>query len=182
MIKQKDELVPVGKKIKKARLAKKVNLDLFAKETGLNKDYIKELEKGEQIPSVGTLLQISKILCLDSNFFLKNSDTNTKERARAYTKRTDNYVYSPLCLGDENKHLKAFHITVQAKQAHKGVGFKHEGEEFVYVLKGDVEVKVGDNINTLSNGDSLHFNSSIKHDLINIGKTDAELIVVVYSP
>jgi uncharacterized cupin superfamily protein len=62
------------------------------------------------------------------------------------------------------------------------VGFRHEGEEFVYVLKGEVEIAVGDHINHLKPGESLHFNSSIKHDLKNEGDTDAELIVVLYSP
>ncbi|MEA2060407.1 MAG: cupin domain-containing protein [Thermodesulfobacteriota bacterium] len=71
---------------------------------------------------------------------------------------------------------------VEAQQPHDGVGFQHEGEEFVYVLKGEVQIQVGDNINALKPGDSLHFNSGIKHDLKNTGDTDAELIVVVYSP
>jgi len=50
------------------------------------------------------------------------------------------------------------------------------------VLKGEVEILVGDNVNLLKAGDSLQFNSGIKHDLKNVGKEDAELIVVVYSP
>ena len=182
MAKQKNEIVSTGKKIKKIRLEKKIDLDFIANETGLAKDFIKKVESGDQIPSVGTLLQISRALGIDSGFFLKEQETTSKERTQAYTKRTDNYAYTPLTPGAANKHLKAFRIMVEAKQSHSGVGFRHEGEEFVYVLNGEVEVKVGDNINNLSSGDSLHFNSGIKHDLKNTGNTDAELIVVVYSP
>ncbi len=50
------------------------------------------------------------------------------------------------------------------------------------MLIGNVEVKVGENINKLKAGDSLHFNSGVKHDLVNSGKIDAELVVVVYAP
>ena len=175
-------MVSTGKKIKKARLDKKITLDVIANETGFDKAFIKKVESGEQIPSVGTLLQISRALGIDSSFFLKEQESTAEERAKAYTKRTDNYAYTPLTPGAENKHLKAFRIVVEARQAHDGVGFLHEGEEFVYVLKGNVEIQVGDNINTLGPGDSLHFNSGIKHDLKNIGTEDAELIVVVYSP
>jgi len=50
------------------------------------------------------------------------------------------------------------------------------------VLNGEVEITVGDHINLLKAGESLHFNSGIKHDLKNMGETDAELIVVVYTP
>jgi len=65
---------------------------------------------------------------------------------------------------------------------HKGVGYQHEGEEFVYVLKGDIEVVVGDHVNRLRKDDSLHFNSAIRHQMRNVGKETAELIVVLYNP
>lgn len=182
MAKSNEELVPIGKKIKQIRLGKNLTLDILANETGLAKDYIKDIESGKQRPPVGTLLQISRALGVDSGFLLKEQEDTAELRAEAYTKRTDNYAYTPLTPGAENKHLKAFRIVVEAHKAHKGVGFQHEGEEFAYVLKGNVEITVGENINILGPGESLHFNSSVKHDLKNAGDVDAELIVVVYSP
>lgn len=179
---KKKEIVPIGKRIRRARLAKKISLDNMANETGLSKEMIKKIEGGQQRPSVGTLLQISRTLHIDSSFLLKEQDDTVEARSKAYTKRTDNYAYTPLTPNAENKHLKAFRIVVEAQKSHGGVGFQHEGEEFVYVLSGRVEVQVGEHINKLKKGDSLHFNSGIKHDLRNIGKTDAELIVVVYAP
>ena len=178
----KKEIIPIGKRIRRARLDRKISLDTMANETGLSKAFIKQIEGGEHRPSVGTLLQISKTLQLDSGFLLKEQDDALEERTNAYTKRTDNYAYTPLTPGAANKHLKAFRILVEAGASHDGVGFQHEGEEFVYVLKGRVEVQVGDHVNVLKPGDSLHFNSGIKHDLRNVGDEDAELIVVVYAP
>jgi transcriptional regulator with XRE-family HTH domain len=179
---KKNQIIPIGKRIRRARLDKKITLDTMANETGMSKDFIKKIEGGDQRPSVGTLLQISKILHIDSSFLLKEQGETIKQRSRAYTKRTDNYAYTPLTPNAENKHLKAFKIVIEAGKGHDGVGFQHEGEEFVYVIKGDVEIKVGDNINKLKSGDSLHFNSGIKHDLINTGKIDAQLVVIVYAP
>ncbi len=179
---KKKGITPVGKRIKRARLDKKMTLETMANETGLSKEFIKKIEGGDQRPSVGTILQISRTLHIDSSFLLKEQDDAAQERSKAYTKRTDNYAYTPLTPTAENKHLKAFRIVVEAQKSHGGVGFQHEGEEFAYVLKGKVEVQVGEHINKLKKGDSLHFNSGIKHDLRNIGKTDAELIVVVYAP
>ena len=179
---KKKEITPIGKRIKRVRLDKKMSLDTMANETGLSKEFIKKIEGGEKRPSVGTLLQISRTLQLDSGFLLKEQEDTLEERSQAYTKRTDNYAYTPLTPGAENKHLKAFRIVVDAGESHDGVGFHHEGEEFVYVLEGRVEVQVGDHINLLEPGDSLHFNSGIKHDLRNVGDKDAELIVVVYAP
>ncbi len=175
-------IVPVGKKIKKERVRKKMTLDRVVNETGLSIDYLKKIEAGKEIPSVGTLLQISRALEIDSGFFLREEESRLKNRIRAYTKRTDNYAYTTLTPGAENKHLKAFKIFIDAMQDHKGVGYQHEGEEFIYVLSGKIEVMVGDHVNKLDTGDSLHFNSGIRHQLRNIGEGKAELIVVVYGP
>ena len=178
--KKADTVIPVGKKIKKARTAKKITLDFVANETGCSIDYLKKLEAGKVIPPVGTLLQIARTLQIDSGLFLKEQEANLNKRIKAYTKRTDNYAYTTLTPGAENKHLKAFRVTIDAMQNHSGVGYQHEGEEFIYVLSGKIEVIVGDNVNTLSKNDSLHFNSGIKHMLRNVGKKQAELIVVIY--
>ncbi|MDI6686633.1 MAG: XRE family transcriptional regulator [Desulfobacterales bacterium] len=178
--KKADTVIPIGKKIKKARTAKKITLDFVANETGCSVDYLKKLEAGKMIPPVGTILRIARTLQIDSGLLLKEQEDKLKKRIKAYSKRTDNYAYTTLTPGAENKHLKAFRVIIDAMQNHKGVEYQHEGEEFVYVLSGKIEVIVGDNVNTLSKNDSLHFNSGIKHMLRNIGKKDAELIVVIY--
>jgi transcriptional regulator with XRE-family HTH domain len=178
----KSKTTSVGKKIKKARKEKNISLDMIANETGCAVDLLKKIESGKKIPPVGTLLQIAKALDIDSSFFLKEVDSAKESRVEAYTKRTENYAYKTLTPGAEKKHLKAFKVTIKPLSEHAGVGYMHEGEEFVYVITGKVEIKVGDHVNKLKKGDSLHFNSSIKHQLTNIGKSKAKLIVTIYSP
>ncbi len=177
---QKD--ISVGKKIKKARQGKKVTFNNMANETGLSVDEIRSIENGNTVPSVGNLLQIARVLQIDSGFLLKNQEETLENRVKEYEKRTDNYAYTSLTPGAENKHLKAFKIKIDPMQDHKGVGYCHEGEEFVYVLKGKVEIMVGDHKNVLKKDESLQFNSSIKHHLANKSKKTAELIVIVYGP
>jgi len=173
---------PVGKKIKKVRLEKKITLDRIANETGCSVEYLKAVETGREIPPVGTLLQISRALEIDSGILLKEQESNLKKRIKAYTTRTESYAYTTLTPGAENKHLKAFRVTVDPQQAHKGVGYQHAGEEFVYVLAGKIEVVVGEHKNILAQGDSLHFNSGIRHQLRNISDQQAVLLVVIYGP
>jgi len=131
---------------------------------------------------VGALLQLARALEVDSALLLKEEESRLSKRIKAYTQRTDNYAYETLTPGAENKHLKAFRVTIPAGQDHKGVGYQHEGEEFDYVLSGHVEVSVGDHVNRLGPGESLHFNSGIRHMLRNVGDEDALLIVVIYNP
>ena len=174
--KKAEAVAPVGKKIRKERLKKKMSLDRVANETGFSVDYLKKVEGGKKIPPVGALLQIARALEIDSGFFLKEQETSLRSRIKAFTKRTENYAYMTLTPGAENKHLKAFKVSIDAMTDHKGVGYHHEGEEFVYVLAGKIEVVVGDHINRLDVGDSLHFNSGIRHQLRNVGNEEAELM------
>ena len=174
--------VPVGKKIKKARTAKKIALDQVANETGFSVEYIKEIEAGKAMPPVGALLQIARALEIDSGSLLKEPESKMQSRIKAQTKRTEDYAYTTLTPGAENKHLKAFLVSIEAQQIHKGVDYHHEGEEFVYVLQGRIEVTVGEHVNTLRAGESLHFNSGIRHKLKSVSDDKAELIVVIYSP
>ncbi len=180
--KKKGELEPIGKKIKKVRTKKKITLNGMANETGFSIDYLKQIEAGKKIPPVGALLQIARALEIDSGFFLREQETAMQTRVRAFSKRTDNYAYTTLTPGAENKHLKAFKVTIEAQKDHEGVGYQHEGEEFVYVLKGKVEITVGEHVNRLDAGDSLHFNSGIRHRMRNLSDDTAEMLVVVYGP
>lgn len=173
---------PVGKRIRKARLGRKMTYDDLANETGLAREEIKRIESGDRVPPVGTLLLLSRALMIDSGALLREESEKQEARAKQYTKRTENYAYTPLTPAAENKHLKAFRIVIEPMQDHKGVGYQHEGEEFAYVLTGDVEITVGEHRNRLKKGDSLHFNSGITHHMKNIGKTKAELIVTIYTP
>jgi quercetin dioxygenase-like cupin family protein len=173
---------PVGTKIKRARTGKKLTLDQVANETGFTTDYLKEIEAGKSMPPVGALLQIARALQIDSGALLKDEESKLQKRIKAQTKRTENYAYTTLTPGAENKHLKAFRVVIDPQQDHKGVGYQHEGEELDYVLSGKVEVTVGDHVNRLKAGDCLHFNSGIRHSLKNTGREKAELLVVIYTP
>lgn len=180
--KKKTEMETVGQKIKTVRTKKNITLDAMANDTGFAIDYLKKVEAGKKIPPVGALLQIARALEIDSTFFLREQASAMQDRVHAYTKRTDNYAYTTLTPGAENKHLKAFKVAIEPLKDHEGVGYQHEGEEFVYVLQGAVEIAVGEHINVLEEGDSLHFNSGIRHRMRNISDMRAEMLVVVYGP
>lgn len=171
----------VSVQIKAARKAKDLSLDQIANETGFAVAYLKDIEAGKATPPVGALLQIAKALQIDSASLLRERSSLGKRQVDT-TKRTENYGYETLTPGAENRRLKAFRVTVEAGRHHSGGGYQHEGEEFNYVLKGRVQVIVGDHVNELAAGDSLLFNSGVKHQLRNVGEETAELIAVIYSP
>ena len=174
---------PLGKKLMKLRRQKKLTLMNVANETGLKKEYISQVEKGEVIPPVSVILQISRALEIDSSILLREEEKEVgKKTDTDYQKRTEAYAYETLTPEARHKHLKAFRVFIDPKSDHKGVSYQHLGEEFIYVLKGKIEVMVGENKNTLAPHESLHFNSSIVHKLRNVSSQKAELLVVLYTP
>ncbi len=174
---------PLGKRLMKLRREKKLTLKNLANETGLTARYISQVESGEVIPPVSVILQISRALEIDSGVLLSEEKRRRgKKSDEDYQKRTEDYTYETLTPEARHKHLKAFKVFIDPKSDHKGVSYQHLGEEFIYVFKGRIEVRVGENKNTLSPDECLHFNSSIVHRLRNISAERAELLVVLYTP
>ena len=173
----------IGKILGKLRKGKNLSLLSLANETGLSTKYISQIEKGELTPSVSVLLQLSRALEVDSSVLLIEDKARAAQKSlEEYRKRTENYTYETLTPEAKHKHLRAFKVFIDPLSDHKGVSYQHEGEEFQYVLKGKIEVVIGENKNILGPGDCLHFNSSIVHKLRNITTERAELLVVLYTP
>ena len=174
---------PFGKRLMKVRKEKKLHLKNLANETGLTTKYISQIEKGEIIPPVSVILQLSRALEIDSSILLREEERLAgKKSDQDFQKRTEAYTYQTLTPEARHKHLKSFKVFIDPKTEHKGVSYQHLGEEFIYVLKGKIEVMVGENKNMLGPHQSLHFNSSIVHKLRNVGSENAELLVVLYTP
>lgn len=180
MATKKKESPTLGERIASMRKKLKMDMDTLAYKTGCTVELLEQIEKGEVAPPVGTLIQISRALAIDSAALL--AEDKKKERRRSYRKRTKSYSYKTLTPGAEDKHLWAYMITMEPKKEHEKVEYKHEGEEFIYVLEGRVEVQVADEVNILKKGAALHFNSSLPHTLKNLSTKESKLIVVVFTP
>ena len=173
-----------GAKMKQLRQLRKISFETLANKTGLSHRYLREIEEGKIIPPVSAVIQISKALSIDSGSFLsaEEQEALAKKRRESFYKRTQAYSYKTLTPDAETKHMKAFLVTIDPRQDHKMVEYRHEGEEFLYVLKGHVEVVVGENQNLLKKGETLHFDSGIPHKLRNLSDEEAKFLVVIYTP
>ena len=173
-----------GAKMKQLHQARKISFEQLATQTGLSQRYLKEIEEGITIPPVSMVIQIAKALSVDSGSFLsaEEQEASRKRRRESFFKRTQAYSYKTLTPDAEQKHMKAFLVTIDPKQDHKMVEYRHEGEEFLYILKGDVAVRVGENQTLLKKGETLHFDSGITHRLSNLSEEEAQLLVVIYTP
>ena len=174
----------LGEKVQKLRESHEWSLEDLAQRTGHTPEFIQQVENNEVVPSVSFLLRISKALDVDPGTFLRDDEKAAiqDQRAQAFIKRTKNYYYQTLTPGAENLHLRGFMITIEPKQAHKPVAYKHEGEEFIYVMEGSLELTLDHKIKHLKVGESIHYNSEIPHKLKNLGNETTRCLVMLYTP
>lgn len=174
----------LGEKIKKIRESNSWTIEYLAEKTDQTPEFIEKVEKGEMVPSVSFLLKLSRAIGVDPGAFLSDEEKAQIEdkRAKAFITRTKNYAYQTLTPGAENQHLRGFMITIEAKQDHKPVAYKHEGEEFIYVMEGSLELTLDSKVTHLRTGESMHYNSEIAHKLKNIGNETTRCLVMLYTP
>ena len=176
-----NEPISIGQRIRLAREQKGLSKKELAGNAGCLDEYLGWVEDGQVEPPVALLIQLAKALRLDTATFLE-VDTSSNRRLEEAAKRTEHYSYKTLTPPEADSHLMAFSVTIPPKTAHKGVGYQHEGEEYVYVLSGEVEVTVDEEETMLVKKESLRFNSNLDHHLSNPGDGEAELLVILYLP
>ncbi|HOO90144.1 MAG TPA: FAD-binding protein [Syntrophales bacterium] len=173
-----------GEKLLRLRESHGWSRESLAQSTGQSPEFIEQCEKNEISPSVSFLLRLSRILDVDPGTFLHESEKTAirDQRAKQFMQRTQNYSYQTLTPGAENEHLRSFMITIEPRQAHKPVAYKHEGEEFIYVMEGDLELTLGGKAHKLRPHESIRFNSEIPHKLKSLSNEPTRCLVVLYTP
>ncbi|MCB2228270.1 MAG: FAD-binding protein [Desulfarculaceae bacterium] len=155
----------------------------LAGKTGQDPDFIAQVEEERLSPPVAFILSMAKVMEVDPGTFLNSEEQAaiTDRRAKAYRQRTQSYHYTTLTPEAENSHLRAFMITIEPHLTHKPVAYKHEGEEFIFVMEGELEFTLGSKVQQLKAGESIHFNSDIPHKLKSQSSEPTRCLVVLYT-
>ncbi len=176
--------VSFGQRIKKLREDRKMSAADLAERTGQPPEFIEQVESDSLTPPVSFLLQLSNALRIDPSHFLTDQEKIQIDgkRQESFAKRTQNYSYRTLTPGAADKHLRSFMVTIEPKEKHKMVEYKHPGEEFIFVYHGELELTLGNKVIFLKQGETMHFDSETKHKLRNVSDEKCELIVTLYTP
>jgi uncharacterized cupin superfamily protein len=182
MAKVKEHKKSFGQSIKAYRESRKLSIKDLAHETGYPADLLEKVEKDETTAPVALVLQLSRTLKVDVAQLNGDENKKASSRVKSQKKRAGSYAYTQLTKSGADKHLGAYLVTIEPNTAHEGVEYHHEGEEFVYVLKGKLSISVGKNTSLLSPGECIHFNSALHHALSNPSSDKTKLLVVLYIP
>jgi electron transfer flavoprotein alpha subunit len=170
-----------GRRIHKLREGHAWSIEALAEATGQTPDFIEQVEDDALSPPVGFLLRLAKALDVDPGTFLGQEAQAVirDRRLEAYVRRTQNYSYETLTEGGEADHLRAFMVTIEPHGAHQPVAYKHEGEEFIFVMAGALELTLDQKAHVLKTGEHIHFNSYIPHRLKSLSGEPTRCLVVL---
>lgn len=182
MAKAKQIKKSFGQSIRAYREERKLSIEELAHETGYPADLLEKIEKDETTPPVALVLQLSRTLHVNVEALDDDKTKKASSRVKSQKRRAGSYAYTQLTKSGSDKHLGGYLVTIEPNTAHEGVEYHHEGEEFIYVLKGRLSISVGKNTSLLKQGECIHFNSALHHKLSNPSDEKADLLVVLYIP
>lgn len=185
-----DALKPyaVGEKLRGLRLKKSMGLVELGKHTGFSPAMLSKLERGKLFPTLPTLLRIAMVFSVGLDFFFTDQ---RKRRVVAIVRRKDRlrfperpgtrdvaYDFESLDFPVTEPKLNAYFAEFKPPPANKLNMHEHTGVEFLYMIRGKLDLIVGSDVHTLDAGDAIYFDSSVPHGYRSASKLPSTAVVV----
>lgn len=177
----------LGAIIKRFRLERNVTLKEIELKAGVSATHVSEIERGKTSPTVGALERIAKALGTEPSYFL-DEDTSANvsviRRGEHRVLKHDNWGATIRCLsnGSRRSEISMLDVDLDPGLSRDLKPLTHDGEELVHILRGVVEIHIGDGRHLMKEGDSLHFRSDEPHTIRNIGDANARVLWIATPP
>ncbi len=178
----------IGDKLRALRLKKSMGLVELGKHTGLSAALLSKLERSKLYPTLPTLLRIAMVFGVGLEYFFTDERKRhvvaivRKEDRRRFPERpgtTDiSYFFESLDYPAMERKLSAYQAEFQPIAKEKLKPHSHPGVEFLCVLKGTLNLKIGMDEYRVSSGDSIYFDSSQQHSYCKQGSQPCSAFVV----
>jgi transcriptional regulator with XRE-family HTH domain len=184
----------VGEKIKQIREMRKVSLDELAERSGMDIAMVLKIEEGKNVPSLAPLIKIARALGVRLGTFLDDSDSygpvlvrsGEHQKGVRFTSQAsearEHLNFFSLAFDKAGRNMEPFIVDIEPGQQSDYMLSSHEGEEFIYVLEGEVEINYGKEIYKLGKGDSIYLDSIVLHNVHAGDNKSARILAVVYAP
>ena len=173
----------IGQKLKQLRISNDLTLEELASRSELTKGFLSQVERNLTSPSISTLEDILEALGTSlSEFF----DDDKEEQivfhtADFFEDEHDEYKIEWIIPNAQKNEMEPILLTLYPGKKSKLMD-SHSGEEFGYVLKGNV-VLVRDNKRyKLKAKETFYINGKTSHYLENIGQSEAKVLWVTTPP
>jgi transcriptional regulator with XRE-family HTH domain len=180
----------LGTRIRTYRERMGLTQEDLAKNSGLDLVLLRNVEENKAYPAIGVLVKLSRALGQRLGTFMDDQFIEDPLIVRAAERREettgprgvgpDHVHYFALGKGKTDRHMDPFYIEFN------GTGDRqlssHEGEEFIVVISGKVELVYGKRSFVLGPGDSMYYNSVVPHHVASANEGPATIYAMVYTP
>ena len=184
----------VGEKIAALCADKNIGFAELSERSGLSVSQIELIVNSDRIPSLSPLIKIARALGVRLGTFLddndeqgavihRKSDLNDPATFSSQLSDANSHLdFFSLAASKAGRHMEPFIINIKASQTHEPILSSHEGEEFIFVTQGSVEISYGKNKHVLNQGDSIYYDSIVSHLVSALNDEPAQIVAVVYTP
>ena len=182
----------IGFKIRRIRQERRLTLQDLADATGLSKPLLSQIENEQVIPPLATLLRIAKAFRVQLQSFFQEEGSSARcvltragesrkiLRRPAESENPAPYTYHSLAYGKKNRNLEPFLVEFDDSDWREEMMVSHEGEEFVFLLDGELELHYADQIYAMGPGDSVYYDSAERHAFVAKGKVCPRAVAVIF--
>jgi len=183
--------IKVGESVKEIREKKDLSIQDISQRTGLEPELLMEIEKGEISPPLGTIIKLAKALEMKMGYFISGAEdlpyTIMRKNERKLISRYDSkkgdrygYEFSSLAPYKKDRHMEPFLVTLEPSDIEEERS-THDGQEFIYVLEGIMEVRISEEVHLLEPGDAIYYDSTVPHLVKCRGKDKTKILAVLYA-
>lgn len=184
----------VGKKIKSYREYRDITLEDLALKSNMDIFQLQQIEEKGNVPSLGHLIKISRALGVRMGTFLDDQDQLGPVVVKAGAEKStlsfstkdastrEHLNFYSLAQDKTGRHMEPFIIDIEPTSESDYKLSSHEGEEFIFVLEGKVEVNYGKEVYQLEKGDSMYLDSVVSHNVHAFEGRKAKILGVIYYP
>lgn len=176
------QAVAIGSRLRQLRLKKGASLSSVARAVGISVGFLSALERSQMSASVGTLRKLARYYQHNILDFYDTAESHTHlvhPQNRKVLESGDGVRMELLAWGNTVMEPHLFRI---APGAGSGESYTHVGEEFLFVLKGELQLQLRDEEYRLRRGDSFYFESAVPHQWTNPGSSEACVLWVNTPP
>ena len=176
--------VNVAQQIRKLRERRNLSQRALAEASGLSRNTLSLLERGQTSPTVSTLKRIAKALGVDLHAFFDSFEqvniVHVKSEKRSHLQLSHGSM-SDLGVGMLDQLVTPLVLQLDPG-ARSGPPLSHDGQDFIYCLSGEVLYTVNDQAFVLEPGDSLFFDGHLPHSFQSIGSESTKVLIVLSTP
>jgi len=186
-----DEVIAVGQAIRTLRQQRGMTLDDLAERAGLSASFMSLVERGRSSLALTSLFSVARALEVDVAQLLPATGEHHEGHAGCQVILQYAQDITPVRVGDRdyrflaalitNRILEPLLVTVEPTVVEQ-VSYGHQGEEFAWVVSGEIVYAVDGHDYPLRAGDCIHIESSRSHSLRNDSGEDATVLWVLSQP